>query len=84
MTILDPFRAALKVYCKENMLDFNKVLSAPRCGNDKVLFIQRVNKSKKDCKITNNEPAEILISAAIDDDGNIQIQKGENADKYLS
>lgn len=83
MSILKPFEAALKEYCKVNMLDFNKILSAPRCGNDKVLFIQRVNKSKVSDKVINDTPAEILITATIDDKGNIQIEKGENANKYL-
>ena len=77
MSILKPFEAALKEYCKVNMLDFNKILSAPRCGNDKVLFIQRVNKSKVSDKVINDTPAEILITATIDDKGNIQIEKGE-------
>lgn len=82
MTIIKPFEAALKVYCKENLFDYNKILSSPRCGNDRVLFIQRVNKNKTSGTI-NNVPAEILLTVTKDDNGKVQITKGENAEKYL-
>ena len=77
MTIIKQYEAALKAFCEQNSLDFNKAMAAPRCGNDKVLFIQHVGDKPSDA------PAEILISATVDNDGNIQFTKGENADKYL-
>ena len=83
MSIIEPFKNELKKYCDDHSLDFNKVLLFQRCGNDKVLFIQRVDKSKVGSGMSNNEPAEILISAVVNDKGQIDITQGENAEKYL-
>lgn len=76
VTIIKQYESALKAFCEQNSLDFNKAMAAPRCGNDKVLFIQRISGKASDA------PAEILITATVDD-GNIRFEKGENADKYL-
>ena len=83
MSIIEPFKNELKKYCKQHSLDYNKVSSSPRCGNDKVLFIQHVDKTKVGNGMNSKEPAEILISATINDKGQIEITQGENAEKYL-
>ena len=81
MSILEPFKKALESFCKENNLDFSKVLLSPRCGNKEILFIQRVDKSK--ANNSSNSSAEILLTATMDNCGNVIISKNENADKYL-
>lgn len=82
MTIIKPFEKELKKYCEENSLSYDKAVSFPRCGNDSVLFIQRVEK-KKTAVIGDNKPAEILLTATVGTGGKISFEKGPNAEKYL-
>ena len=83
MKVLKPFETELKEYCKENNLNFSKVDSSPKCGNKSILFIQYVDFSKPIEGITNEEPAEILLTVIKNNDGTVSIEKGANADKYL-
>lgn len=82
MKIFDIFADAMQEYCKSNNLDFDKVKSSPKCGNETVLFIQHLgNKSNG---LEKNEPAEILLLAKKDEEGKIQVEKFKGADEYLS
>lgn len=83
MTIIKPFEKELKKYCEQNSLSYDKALSFPRCGNDKVLFIQHVDKKKATKGMNSKTPAEILLSATVADSGAILFEKGANAEKYL-
>ena len=84
MTILKRYETELKAYCDQNLLSFDKILSSPKCGNDKVLVVQRVDKEKAANSKTDNVPAEILITITVKDNGEIECVKGKNANKYLS
>lgn len=81
MKVFDVFADALQVYCEKNNLDFNKVKSSPKCGNEMMLFIQHVKST--DVGLEKNEPAEVLLFAHKNEAGNILIEKYEAADKYL-
>ena len=81
MALLSSFENVIKIFCKENNLSYDKLKSFPRCGNRNALFIQRVDKDK--VGTGQNTPAEVLLSVVRDDNGNICITKGTNADKYL-
>lgn len=81
--MFDVFLLAIQEFCKANNLDYGKVKASPRCGNDNVLFIQRVNDTSSSAGLLDESPAEIILSARKGADG-IVIEKRENTDKYLS
>lgn len=81
--MFDVFLLAIQEFCKANNLDYGKVRASPRCGNDNVLFIQRVNDTSSSAGLLDESPAEIILSARKGADG-IVIEKRENTDKYLS
>lgn len=81
MKIFDIFASALQSYCNENNLDFNKVIASPKCGNEMALFVQRLGSASDGLK--NDIPAEILLLAKKDENGNILIEEYEGAAKYL-
>lgn len=81
--MFDVFLLAIQEFCKANNLDYEKVKASPRCGNNNVLFIQRVNSASASVGLLDESPAEILLAARKGDDG-IVIEKRENTDKYLS
>lgn len=76
------FLLAIQEFCKANNLDYEKVKASPRCWNNNVLFIQRINGAVSSSGLLENTPAEILLTARKGADG-IVIEKRENADKYL-
>ena len=77
------FLLAIQEFCKANNLDYEKVKTSPRCGNNNVLFIQRANNASSSAGLLDESPAEILLTARKGADG-IVIEKRENTDKYLS
>lgn len=79
--MFDIFATALQSYCSENNLDFNKVIASPKCGNKMALFIQHLETAGDGLK--NDIPAEILLAARKDENGNIIIEEYEGAAKYL-
>ncbi len=81
--MFDVFLLAIQEFCKANNLDYEKVKSSPRCGNNNVLFIQRANNASSSAGLLDESPAEILLTARKGADG-IVIEKRENTDKYLS
>lgn len=83
MTILNRYETELKAYCDANSLSFDKILSSPKCGNDKILVIQRIDKEKARKHSNDNVPAEILITIIVKNDDKIECIKGKNADQYL-
>ena len=80
--MFDIFADALQEYCNKNNLDFNKVKSSPKCGNETALFIQRLGNNSNG--LEKNKPAEILLLAKKDEKGKIQIEKFKGADEHLS
>lgn len=84
MNILKHFETELKEYCEKNEISYSKIESCPKCGNETILFVQRVDSSKASTGLNNEEPAEILLTLTKNSDGTITIEKGKNADKYLS
>ena len=82
MKAFDMFAEALRGYCKSNNLDFEKVKTSPKCGNDAVMMIQRF--SNQQVGLEQEIPAEILLIATKDENGDIRIGKGEGAEKHLS
>ena len=81
MRFFDYFSNAFEMYCIDHNLDFNKVKACPKCGNESTLFIQRIGSTSTGMKPDN--PAEILLSANIDENGNILIKEYEGATKHL-
>nr|DAV19218.1 MAG TPA: hypothetical protein [Bacteriophage sp.] len=81
--MFDVFLLAIQEFCKANNLDYEKVKTSPRCGNNNVLFIQRANNASSSAGLLDESPAEILLTARKGADG-IVIEKRENTDKYLS
>nr|DAE38371.1 MAG TPA: hypothetical protein [Caudoviricetes sp.] len=81
--MFDVFLLAIQEFCKANNLDYEKVKASPRCGNNNVLFIQRVNSASASVGLLDESPAEILMVARKGAD-EIVIEKRENTDKYLS
>lgn len=82
MKIFDIFAPSLQEYCDKHNLDFNKVKSSPKCGNEMALFVQHVGNSGNGLEM--NKPAEILLLAKKDEKGNIQIEKFKGADEHLA
>ena len=83
MKIISKVENNLKAYCKEKGFDFNRLMSMPRCGNDFMLFIQHYE--SKSCKgsLLNEQPAEVILSVKIENDGTVNIKSSENAIEYL-
>ena len=80
----DVFAQDLQQYCKENNLDFNKVKTSPKCGNENMLFIQHLNDTTDGKGLNNESPAKVILSARKKPDGSIIIERQRDTDKYLS
>lgn len=84
MNIIEQFEPYLMKYCSENSLSYDKVKASPRCGNNEMLFIQHIDSKKAEKGLTEQSPAEILLSMKKNNDGTFTIEQGKNAMKYLS
>jgi hypothetical protein len=84
MKIIEQFKDEIKEYCISNNLNFDKVISSPKCWNDKILFIQHLDSTKGNQGLLNEEPAEVLLTVRKIENDKIIIEKGINASKYLN
>lgn len=82
--MFDLFFNAIKKYCDENNLDYDKILKSPKCGNKDALFIQHCNPEIGKLGLQNEHPAEVLLSARKEKDGTITIMQYKNANRYLT
>lgn len=83
MGLLEYHERALREYCQKNGYSFQKLRSLPRCGNEKVLFIQVLPEESSGRGLRDDTPAEILLTLEIRDESKVVFTKGKNADKYL-
>ncbi len=81
--LLAPFRAPLIKYCKDEGLEFEKIVSLPKCGNDNALFVQYYDSEKCGKGLLNNKPAEVVIQVEKRPNGEFDILPGKNIRKYL-
>lgn len=84
MKLIDSYESVLRQYCISNGLDYEKLKSLPRCGNEQVLYIQHCKKEKTGLGLKNSKPAEIVLTVEKKEDGTYDIAQGENAEKYLA
>ena len=84
MKIIDQFKNEIREYCISNDLNFDKVISAPKCWNDKILVIQHLDPTKGSQGLLNEKPAEVLLTVRKIENDKIIIEKGINAIKYLN
>ncbi len=84
MKIIEQFKDEIREYCISNNLNFDKVISSPKCWNDKILFIQHLDPTKGNQGLLNEEPAEVLLTVRKIENDKITIEKGINASKYLN
>ena len=82
--IIDRYKDKLKEYCLKNRYDFDRIIKLPRCGNEKVLFIQRLKNENSGEGLKNDKsPAEVVLTVRIADNGTFHFEKGKNIDDYL-
>ena len=80
---MEKYEKEIKSYCDTNSLDFEKVKSSPKCGNEQIMFVQHYDEAKAEKGLKNNAPADILLTITVDG-GHINIAEGENAKRFLN
>lgn len=81
MRVFDIFADSFEDHCKSNGLDFDKLKACPKCGNEMTMLIQHINNTK--VGLEHHSPAEILLVATRDEDGEITIEQFKGAKEYL-
>lgn len=84
MELFENLYTFLREYCKNCSLSYDRIMKSPQAGNKDRLLILKVDYERAKLKgLTDDRPAEVLLTILRDAEGNFTVTEGENAKKYL-
>ena len=84
MDVFSKYCEFLKKYCDNSFLNYDKIKSYYRCGNQNFFCILKsdIEKGKRGL-MDDATPAEVLLTVYHNEDGSFTVVEGKNAKKYL-
>lgn len=83
MKIFEKYYEFLREYCKNKPLNYDEIISYPRCGNEQILNFVKYDEEKGKNGLLDETPAEIILTIYYNEDGSFTISEGKNAKKYI-